>query len=324
MYPVLCTINDEPLLWQPEGPDALGPGEFYINAEHPNDAGVISVKLADGQAIEDFRISTLPFLLKGDESCEGNTIKGIKFKGCSNTGKSGALSFPGAGWEVEDVDVDLVNTIGVELGQGGELVNMKSVCSNSTFRRVVSRRAGQMGMWGQAKECELVDCGHEGSNWKGFDQWWEAGHKFENFTDCVITGWFARDIRGPGLWFDINNSGNKVYAPVLENCLLAGLFLESGSSGNEIFDPVITGIHHEVINPETPWSVRAGILIQGKSNGNTIYNPNISGVEDAVRINNEDARGNSDGNLVRGCTLSDYSNAFRLLGPLLDNGICSD
>ena len=179
MYPLLLAIDDEPILWQPGGIDALAPGEFWVDSA-PDVAGKIYMKLTESQNNGTLTVSPYPRLMWGDELTSGNILEKAYFHGCSNTGKTGAVNFSGGGWDVRYCQVDLSRTIGIEFGQGGEKSNMRGIVSNSTFIGAVALRSGQQGMWGALHDCELIDCGHMFSNWGLFDIWWEASIKFEN------------------------------------------------------------------------------------------------------------------------------------------------
>lgn len=320
MYPVLVTILEEPLLWQPDGITALQPGQFFIDSL-PDQPGKMYTRLKENQAIEDFRISPFDRLLWGDDSCNGITIRDISFKGCSNTGKTGAINTPGSRWYLENITVSLANTIGIELGQGGTRSNMKSQTSHSTFINVWAKHCGQMGWWGGADHATLENCGHEGSNWKGFDHWWEASHKFESCTHCLIIRWSARDCRGPGFWFDIDNAENTLIAPHIENCVRTGIELEYNTSGNQIHNASIQSIRHETIHPDKPWDVAAGIVIKANSNNNIINGGTISGCKEAIRLDNDDSRGISDGNVIINLDLVDNQRKVHVLGKKLSNKI---
>ena len=236
-YPVLCAISDEPLMWA----EGATPGSFWIYESKesevvgsPDKPGVIVLKLKEGQSIENFKIARFPYLLRGDDTSNGITLKNMTFKGCSNTGFTGAVSLPGSGWRLEDVTVSLVNTIGIELGQGGERSNMRSQLLNSTLKNVSAIDCGQMGWWGSARDVLLQNCGHERSNWKNFDTHWHASNKFENMHYCTLIGWYAKDCNGPGLWFDGvylddggGNEHNAIVDPVIENCVRTGIELRT-------------------------------------------------------------------------------------------------
>ena len=320
MYPVLASILDTPLLWQPDGIVALKPGQFYINS-NPEQPGKIYVLPEENQAIQNFRISPFDRLLWGDESCTGITIRDIAFKGCSNTGKTGAINTPGSRWYLENVSVSLANTIGIELGQGGTRSNMKSQTRHSTFVNVQAHQCGQMGWWGGADHATLLNCGHSGSNWKGFDHWWEASHKFESCKSCLIIHWKANDCRGPGFWFDIDNVENTLISPHIENCVRTGIELEYNTSSNQIHNASIHSIRHEMIHPDKPWDVAAGIVIKANSNNNIINGGTITGCKEAIRLENEDSRGDSDGNQVINLDLADNQRDVRIIGKRLDNKI---
>ena len=320
MYPVLATILEEPLLWQPEGVESLEPGQFFIDTA-PDQPGKIFVHLKEEQAIHDFRISPFDRLLWGNESCTGITIRNINFKGCSNTGKTGAINTPGSRWYLDGVTVSLANTIGIEMGQGGTHSNMKSQTSHSTFVNVWAKDCGQMGWWGSAEHATLENCGHERSNWKGFDHWWEASHKFESCKQCLIIRWTARDCRGPGFWFDIDNSENTLIAPHIENCVRTGIELEFNTSNNQIHNASIQSIYHETIHPEKPWEVAAGVVIKANSNGNIINGCTVTGCKEAIRLDNEDSRGTSEGNVLLNLNLNNNQRNVTILGRKLSNRI---
>ena len=114
MYPVLAMIGDEPLMWNPK----IGDFGFFIDS-NPNESGTIYVQ-AQGRSEDRTTSSFSPFprLFYGDPDTTKNiTIEGnVTFKGCSNTGKTGAFNFPGSGWDTTKatITVSHVNTIGIE------------------------------------------------------------------------------------------------------------------------------------------------------------------------------------------------------------------
>lgn len=326
MYPVLCTIGDNPLEFNPDGVGALEEGQFFIDSA-PNKIGTITAKLKEGQSIGDFMVSPFDRLLWGNENTSLVSIKNIDFIGCSNTGKTGALSFPGTGWQVEDVSIDLANTIGIELGQGGLKSNMRGHVTDSTLLRVMSYRAGQQGWWGSAATSILEDCGHTGSNWRNFDIWWEASHKFENMHFCDIIRWIARDNNGPSLWFDGvyidgrgGNTNNNIIDPFIENGVRTGIELELGTGNNTVVNPVVKGIISKTINPAKTWGQAVAIMIKGSSSGNKITGGSVSDCERVVLIDNTDGRGNSDFNEVSNIEYSSITGKpFEVFGDSLSN-----
>ncbi len=318
MYPVLAMLGEEPLLWQPDGAGALREGQFYIDAA-PDQPGRIYVNPPDGGAMQKFEISPFDRLLWGDESCEGLALRSLHFKGCSNTGKTGAVCTPGKHWYLEDVTVELANTIGIELGQGGTHMDMRSTTENAMFVQVQALRCGQMGWWGSASHSTLEDCGHEGSNWKGFDHWWEASHKFENCSNSIFIRWSARACRGPGFWFDIGNRDNTIVSPRITRCVRTGLELELDAQNNRVYDVRIEDIYAEVINPDKPWKVAAGVVVKARSNGNEILGGTISGCKEGIRVENQDPRGTSDQNVFRSITFENNRRDVHVIGETLSN-----
>ena len=330
-YPVLCAIGDEPLMWHLGDEDALKEGQFFITSE-PYEAGLIRIKLKEGQSIEDFKIARFPYLLRSDDTSSGITLKNMTFKGCSNTGFTGAVSLPGEGWRLEDVTVSLVNTIGIELGQGGEKANMRSQLLNSTLINVAAIDCGQMGFWGSAHDVLLQNCGHIRSNWKNFDTHWHASNKFENMHYCTLIGWYAKDCNGPGLWFDGvyqddggGNEHNAIVDPVIENCVRTGIELELGTSRNTITNPTIKGIIRKASpDPSTEWSQAVGIMIKRGSYENEITGGHISDCEHAVFIDTKDTSGGGspDNNQISGITTENIKNEpFHFWGEPLNNTI---
>ena len=307
-YPVLCAIGDEPLMWA----EGATPGSFWIYESKesevvgsPDKPGVIAVKLKEGQSIENFKIARFPYLLRGDDTSSGITLKNMTFKGCSNTGFTGAVSLPGEGWRLEDVTVSLVNTIGIELGQGGEKANMRSQLLNSTLINVAAIDCGQMGWWGSAQDVLLRDCGHIRSNWKGFDFAWHASHKFEDTHYCTFMNWYAKDCNGTGFWLDGVNGGNTwntIVEPQIENCVRAGIEIELGSSNNEITGGFIKNVEAKESPDQVKsgWAIQqsAGIVIKGSSDSNTVTGTHVEGCHKAVWIDNEDTRGPSKSNTI--------------------------
>ena len=298
MYPVLAMIGDEPLMWVSDT-DELIPGSFTIDVA-PNEFGGIAVLLKSGQSIEDFVFSPYDRLFYGDDSTKNITIEGnVAFKGCSNTGKTGAVNFPGSGWDTTKaiISVSHVNTIGIEFGQGGTRSNMKNHVTDSEFGTLISYMAGQMGFWGMAKYCTANHLRHERSNWKGFDPWWEASHKFEGCEDFLIDLFEGIDCNGQGEWWDISNKNCRVNKSVFRNVMLAGLMVEHHGYNNSFPIVEVDGVSVAKFDPNTSWNVTAGILCQSSVQGNEfgvgghIY---VKNAEDAIRINNEDFRDRND------------------------------
>ena len=324
-YPVLATIEDDPLLWDSELSE---PGTFHINAP-ADSAGQITVRLKEGQNIANFLYSPFPWLLIGDENTEGITLENIQFVGCSNTGFTGAVNFPGAGWTVKDVTVSLANTIGIELGQGGEKSNMRSQVGESTFENVHAVRSGQLGWWGSAIDCEFIDCVHTGSNWKGSDTHWHASHKLENTHDCSFIRWQSIDNGGPGFWFDGvyvdgegGNTGNYFEDLYIMGAVRTGLELELGTSSNTFNNTTIKGVQNlPSPNPEVTWSQSAGIMVKGSSDANVISGAVISECEKAVWIDNTDARGPSKDNTFTDISTENVEQDYMLLGEEHGNSV---
>ena len=329
-YPLLCTIGDNPLLWA-DGGSEIKEGQFWVDSA-ADKAGRIYVHLQEGQSIENFKFSPFPYLLRSDDTSSGITLKNMTFKGCSNTGFTGAVSLPGEGWRLEDVTVSLVNTIGIELGQGGERSNMRSQLLNSTLKNVAARDCGQMGWWGSARDVLLERCGHERSNWKNFDTHWHASNKFENMHYCTLIGWYAKDCNGPGLWFDGvylddggGNEHNAIVDPVIENCVRTGIELELGTSRNTITNPTIKGIvRKDSPDPNTKWSQAVGIMIKRGSYKNEITGGHISDCEHAVFIDTTDNSGGGapDNNTISSIiTKNIEKEPFHFWGEPLNNTI---
>lgn len=322
MYPVLATIGDEPLIWGEPDELLLIGGQFVIKSD-PDKSGYIYVRLKEGQSIEDFRISPFDRLMWGDEATSNITFKGdFLFKGCSNTGKTGAVNFPGSNWNTEEatITVELVNTIGIEFGQGGLKSGMRSTVLDSKFGVLIADMCGQMGFWGSAKRCEIKHMEHIKSNWKGFDPWWEASIKLEGWEDCTILVFVAFDCNGQGLWFDIANHRNIVAKLLIRNCMLAGLMLEHYADANDFMEIDIGGITKAEFDPATSWGVVCGILVQSNVTRCTFDKIAISGVEDGIRINNTDTRGNSDNNTFTNHEITNFTGeAIKVLGDTLSN-----
>ena len=300
MYPVLTMIGDEPLMWHSslESLQAHEEG-FYMNIE-PNEPGDIFVYLKPGQSIEDFVFSPYDRLFYGDDGTKNITIEGqVTFRGCSNTGKTGAVNFPGSGWDTTKaiISVSHVNTIGIEFGQGGTRSNMKNHVTDSSFGTLISYMAGQMGFWGMAKRCTANHLRHERSNWKGFDPWWEASNKFEGCEDFLIDLFEGIDCNGQGEWWDISNKNCRVNKSVFRNVMLAGLMVEHHGYNNSFPIVEVDGVSVAKFDPNTSWNVTAGILCQSSVQGNEFGVGGhiiVKNAEDAIRINNEDFRDRKD------------------------------
>lgn len=318
MYPVLATIGDTPLLWKPDG--VLSDGSFHINSD-PQNAGTIRVKLAAGQDLKDFQISPFPWLVWGDADCSGIELRDLIFRGCSNTGKTGMINTPGSNWTLVNVTAELANTIGIELGQGGEKAYMSSHGQGHVFKNVKALRNGQMGWWGSVKNGTFTSCENSENNWKGFDPWWEASIKLEGCEDCTFTNWRSVNNNGQGFWFDISNHRNTMDGLYAEGNMLAGLMVEHYGNDNAFKNLEIKNTRMADFDPATSWGVVTGILIQSNINRNTFENVAISGCEDGVRINNTDPRGDSNNNTFSGCTYNDVQHKIKILGELLSNQI---
>ena len=330
-YPVLCTIRDEPLMWS-GGPN-LERGEFHITSE-PNQQGTISVWLKEGQSIEDFRISPFDRLLWGDDECEAITIENVYFEGCSNTNFTGALSFPGEGWKVKDVEVSLVNCIGIELGQGGDRSNMRGQVSDSHFENVSVQDAGGLGWWGSARNCSFIDCGHIGSNWKFFDILWHASHKLENTHDCIFTRWYSLGCFGPGFWYDGvyiegqggGNTNNVHYDMVIRDCVRSGLELELGTSDNKFYNLTVDGIrNNKEVMTNPAWNQSAAVVVKRGSHRNLIEIATLDNAEKGVWTDTADTSGGGspDNNVfraVRSNSISD-TNLFFWWDKQLNNKV---
>lgn len=329
-YPVLCTINDNPIMWNAEGAGALSDNEFYISSA-PNLEGTITVKLFGGDSIDDFQISPFSYLLRAHEGINNCTLKGINFKGCSNTNFTGAISLPGSKWTLTDIGVSLANTIGIELGQGNERSNMRSQLKGSTLTGVRANMCGQMGWWGSAFDSTLWNCGHTKSNWKNFDTHWHAGHKFENMHECTLRNWYAIDSNGPGLWLDGvyledggGNTGNSIIDPHIERCVRTGIELELGSSNNSITRGLITDIQNlPSPDPNVKWSQSAGIMIKGFSDRNIADEVTIKNCDRAVWIDNTDSRGPSHANKLDNISIDNIQDdpPYLLLGDANGNEV---
>ena len=320
MFPLLCAIGDDPLIYNPDGALPLSPGQFYYSGE----TGDLYVYPKEGQSMDEFNYCRYPRIVWGDENSKDITMENITFKGCSNTGKTGAISTPGSLWTLEKVRVDLVNTIGVELGQGGERSDMRSQVKDSEYIDVVVTRAGQMGWWGSAFKCHFNGCGHYGSNWRGFDHWWEASHKFENMHDCYFDSWHASSCKGPGFWLDGVRGGNTNIILDnfdIDNCERAGIDLELNTSYCTINDPSILGIKPTSYDPEKNWKVSYGIGFKAGCVSNKVTGGYIESVEDAIRLDNDDTRTEPcTGNSASGLKVSNIEKLkVKVLGELLDN-----
>ena len=315
MRPELATLDGKPLMWQPDGLSALQEGQFWIGG------GEIFVKLAADQDIEDVRFYPVQYLLRGNEDCSGITIKDLNFYGCSNTGKSGAVNFPGSGWDVQNIRVEMVNTIGVEFGQGGERSNMRSTVKDSHFKELHVVDAGQMGFWGSCHDCNLTNWGHTGSNWKGFDAWWEGSIKLENWLRNTSYGFYADDVNGQGLWFDIHNHNNRFYDTNVDGAKLAGIMVEHHAEGNKFYRTTINNVTlFEDDNPNNNWDVASAVYIQSNVNQTIFEGLKVSNVDEAVRINNSDERGLSNGNsFTQVGTQNIRKEKYKVLGNLLEN-----
>ncbi len=304
-YPLLCTINDDPLMWNADL-ESLKEGEFHVTSE-PDKPGFIYVKLWGDQSIEDFKVSPFPWLLRAHEGIQGVVLHDIYFKGCSNTQFSGALNFPGKNWHVGNVSVRLVNSIGFELGQGAERSNMTSTCYDSTFINCHAYDCGQSGWQGSIKSTTddvsssqseyksfLIDCGHTRSNWKNYDFAWNAGSKFSQTYDTHFLRFTALSCNGTGLWFDISNERNFIENIFIDGAVRVGLELELSTKNNTVKG----GIIQNVVAKDSPdqsqswWAIKqsAGIVIKGWSDGNTVEGLTINRAEKAVWIDNNDIR----------------------------------
>ena len=321
MFPLLLTVNERNLMYVPgAGVESLSHGEFTFS-----DPGTVYLKvfgdIADDESLH-VEYADVPRIVWGDRRTENIHMENITFRGCSNTGKTGAISTPGKGWSLKDIMVDNVRTIGIELGQGGERSEMRSQVLDSTFINVTSNRAGQQGWWGSAKNCLFSFCGHYRSNWAGFDHWWEASCKFENTHNCRFVGWVARYCKGPGMWFDGVNGGNSncvIDAPQIGDCERAGIELELNTDGFEIINPTIYRIADYSAHPQKQWGVSAGIVLKAGSDNNIIVSGIISDTKEGIRLKNDDTRGQCIGNTLEDTRFTNVSNPISVHGDVLDN-----
>lgn len=170
-------------------------------------------------------------------------VEGIVFRHTNNPEQQGAVCPGDLGAVFEDVAVEFTNGLGIGTGNyDPNQPGTDQTGSDHTFRRVRLVANGQMGIGGECDRCLLVDSDVQYNNWKGYNFRWEAGGmKFSYSTGTTIRrvrSWFNR---GPGIWFDINNTANTIEGNWVRGNDDVGIFVELFSDETLVQHNVVTG-----------------------------------------------------------------------------------
>jgi hypothetical protein len=264
----------------------FGSGTF--EQAYDDKGGWLYISLPFGVAAGDVQVATLPQLFTAAEGVDRITVEGLLFTGAANTHKEGAFELDGDGNRIRGVRVDGVNSLGFSIRGIGLLM-----------QDVDAFDCGQMGHWLKIQRSTVEWCGHSGSNWRESDAGWHASNKWEQSTDNTVTGWWARECSGAGLWLDVGNHRNTFTGLDLTLCAKNALLVEHYAEGNtfsgEIHDTQRLG----------RWA-GADIQIQSNVKNNVFEDLNIEG--DAVLhwlvYKTTEARGSSGPNTFRNIAAS--------------------
>ena len=122
-------------------------------------------------------------------------VRGLTFRFASNNAQQPAFRMAGDYNLAEDCTIEYTGGEGAAFdGQG------------NVFRRVTSRKNGQIGMGAHGADNSFEDCRLEGNNTIGFAKGWDAGGiKVAVSRRLRIRQSIAAGNNGAGFWFDIDN-----------------------------------------------------------------------------------------------------------------------
>ena len=262
----LCSRNDMAwldgrFLTQVESPEDLASGTFYVNRA----ANTFEVALPDGDLPEQhlIEVAKLGTLFAAENGASYVQVRGFHFtRSASGYGNAVARFgyYATTGWVVADNVVD-----------DGTWSGMQLFGSHNLILRNVSAHNGDEGISGIITDTVLDGNASLSNNWKGIRDTYESGGgKFTQSHRVVVCNHEAADNRGPGIWFDINNSDITLENVRAHGNHYAGIFLEISPGPSVMRDCQCWG------------NAGAGITI-GESNQvlleNNVLNQNWDGIE---------------------------------------------
>lgn len=204
---------DGRLLPEADSLSGLSPRAFYVD----RDKSVLYLALDPGDAPQNHRVEYGARGTLFGGSVSYIRVQGLEFTRAAPTSPQAALqigapSGPSTdvrGWVVEDSTITWSNWRGIGI-RGADHVIRRNVFENN----------GDEGFAGAGCENLVFDDNVSScNNWqRGIRTSWEAGGgKFTNSKRVAINNLTANFNRGPGLWFDINNSDVTI-----TNCRMCG------------------------------------------------------------------------------------------------------
>ncbi|MHB1157560.1 MAG: right-handed parallel beta-helix repeat-containing protein [Phycisphaerales bacterium] len=182
----------------------LTPGTFYINTSDPNQAYVetriTTVDRNPNNATMEIAARETAIAPRIDAPAAGVTIRNITVQ--NHAGKfQGSILRTSDNWTVDNVTL--------QWNEGGAL-NVKG--DSATVNNVVSQFNGALGIAGNTNTNAVVRYSvSRGNNIKGYDPDIEAGGgKWVYSAGATFDHYTATDNIGPGLWFDVSNTGVTV------------------------------------------------------------------------------------------------------------------
>jgi len=225
-----------PGLYQPPiDPPVEPPDETYTNTVHVTAGTRTVTPLADTLYLPEpgwdgvMVGGTERYAFRSDAAKVG--IKGFTVKGYQNPNQYGAVQIDGDDWTVEDCEAAENNGVGIKVNDNME---NGSWISNAVVRRCHIHHNRQLGFGtNHVNGGGLYDSIVEFNNPDGAVDWgWEAGgSKFQRSKDYACVGSTFRNNHGPGIWYDLDNTGSLIEDNVSEDNLASGIFYEiSGSA----------------------------------------------------------------------------------------------
>jgi len=200
-----------------EGTDTCAPVAIYLRL--PGDAAPSghTIELAKRDLLFSPLVPGSPGLECGQAATPGYfRLLGFTFRHAANRAQVGAVCAGSAGSLIEENMVEWTNGMGVSVSG-----------RDHVFRGNTAADNGQMG-WGGSMQHGLVEYNKTfRNNWKGYTRSWEAGGgKFVKTHNTTIRFHEAGDNDGPGIWFDIDNTNNRIENSLVYRNQVAGIVLE--------------------------------------------------------------------------------------------------
>ena len=262
----LCSRND--MVWldgrfltQVDTPQELASGTFYID----RDAHTLEIALPAGDSPAQHRVEVarLGTLFMTENGASFVHVRGFHFtRSASGYGMPVARfgNYATTGWVVADNVADY-----------GSWGGMGLYGSHNLILRNVAAHNGCEGISGIIHDTVLDGNATLYNNWKGIRDTYESGGgKFTESARVLVRNHEAAYNRGPGIWFDINNSDITLDHVRAHDDHYAGIFIEISPGPAVVRDCQCWG------------NAGAGITI-GESNQalleNNVLNQNWDGIE---------------------------------------------